>query len=195
MSFLRIPAALGAALVLFTLGACTTAPTHSGLAAAQGSGELAPLVPVRRFVANIDFAAGFVLSPDGQRLMWRQTVGTDGGLAVRQIAEGSAVTTYAVGNQGRGGGTHTWLADSRHVLYSKDPTGDENTQLFVQDTLATAFAPWAVTPWRGVRSVYLGRSGFSGAKFFFASNRRDKSTLDLYEGDAQTRSFTHKSEI
>lgn len=189
MSFLRIPAALGAALFLLTLGACTTAPTHSGLAAAQGSGELAPLVPVRRFVANIDFAAGFVLSPDGQRLMWLQAVGADSGLAVRPVAEGSFVTTYAIGNQGRGGGTHTWLADSRHMLYSKDPTGDENTQLFVQDTQSAALAPWAVTPWRGVRSVYLGRSGFDGARFFFASNRRDKSTLDLYEGDALTRTF------
>ncbi|MEO8020762.1 prolyl oligopeptidase family serine peptidase [Polaromonas sp.] len=189
MSFSRIPAAVSAALVLLALAACTTAPTHSNLAAAQGSGELAPLVPVRRFVANIDFAAGFVLSPDGQRLMWRQTVATDGGLAVRQLAEGSPVTTYAVGNQGRGGGTLTWMADSRHVLYSKDLTGDENTQLFVQDAQSSVLAPWDVTPWRGVRSVYLGRSGFSGAKFFFASNRRDKSTLDLYEGDAQTRSF------
>lgn len=189
MSFLRIRSALGAALVMLTLGACTTAPTQSSLAGAQRSGELAPLVPVRRFVANIDFAAGFVLSPDGQRLMWLQAVGTDTGLAVRPVAEGSPVTTYAIGNQGRGGGTHTWLADSRHVLYSKDPTGDENIQLLVQDTQAAAFVPWAVTPWRGVRSVYLGRSGFSGAKFFFASNRRDKSTLDLYEGDAQTRSF------
>ncbi|MDP3605589.1 MAG: hypothetical protein Q8R59_07590, partial [Polaromonas sp.] len=184
----RIPVAIGAASVLLGLAACTTAPTHPALAAAQAKAELPPLVPVRRFVANIDFAAGFVLSPDGQRLMWRQTVGTDGGLAVRQIAEGSPVTTYAVGNQGRGG-IHTWLADSRHVLYSKDPTGDENTQLLVQDTRSAALAPWEVTPWRGVRSVYHGRSGFSGAKFFFSSNRRDKSTLDLYEGDAQTRTF------
>lgn len=189
MSHLRIPAALGAVLVMLALGACSTAPTHSGLAAAQNSGELAPLLPVRRFVANIDFAAGFVLSPDGQRLLWLQAVGTDNGVAVRAVAEGSPVTTYAIGNQGRGRGIHTWLADSRHMLYSKDPTGDENTQLFVQDTQSAALAPWAVTPWSGVRSVYLGRSGFSGSKFFFASNRRDKSTLDLYEGDAQTRSF------
>lgn len=193
MSLSRIPAVIGTALVLFTLGACTTAPTHPALRAAQGNAELPPLVPVRRFVANIDFAAGFVLSPDGQRLMWQQTVGTDAGLAVRQIAEGSPVTTYAVGNQGRSSGIHTWLADSRHVLYSKDPTGDENIQLFVQDTQSTVFAPWAVTPWRGVRSVYLGRSGFDGARFFFASNRRDKSTLDLYEGDAQTRTFKEVS--
>lgn len=189
MSFSRIRAVAGTALLLLALSACTTAPKHSTLAAAQSSGDLAPLLPVRRFIANADFAGGFVLSPNGERLIWRQAVSTDEGLAVRNVAEGSAVTTYATGNQGRGGGTHTWLADSRHVLYSKDPTGDENIQLFVQDTQSATLAPWEVTPWRGVRSVYLGRSGFSGAKFFFASNRRDKSTLDLYEGDAQTRTF------
>ena len=54
---------------------------------------------------------------------------------------------------------------------------------------SAAFAPWWVTPWHGVRSVYLGRSGHAGARFFFASNQRDRSTLDLYVGDAQTRSI------
>lgn len=187
MFLTRISAPLGAVLVLLTTAACTTAPTQATLATAQQSGQLPPLVPVHRFVANIDSAGGFVLSPDGRRLVWQQTVGTDVGLAVRDVTEGGPVTTYASGNQGRGGGLHTWLADSRHLVYSKDPTGDENTQLFAQDANA-AFAPWAVTPWRGVRSVYMGRSGNSGARFFFASNQRDKSTLDLYEADAQTRS-------
>ena len=189
MSIQRITTGLGAAMILLAMAGCATAPTHQVLSAAQSSGQLAPLLPVRRFVADIDFAGGFVLSPDGQRLVWLQTVGTDIGLAVREVAEGSAVKAYATGNQGRGSGIHTWLADSRHLLYSKDPTGDENTQLFVQDAHAATFAPWAVTPRPGVRSVYLGRSGFVGAKFFFASNQRDKATLDLYEADAQTRSI------
>ena len=34
----------------------------------------------------------------------------------------------------------------------------------------------------------LQSAGVSGAKFFFASNQRDKATLDLYEADALTRS-------
>lgn len=189
MSFTRISAALGAALVLLTVSACTTAPTHSVLATAQQDGQLAPLVPVRRFVANIDFAGGFVLSPDGQRLLWQQVVGSEVGLAVRDVAEGSAVTSFATGNQGRRGGIQRWLADSRHLVYSRDSTGDENIQLFVQDAQSVTFAPWAATPWPGVRSEYLGRAGAGGARFFFASNRRDKSTLDLYEADAQTRSI------
>lgn len=172
--------------VLLGVTGCSTVPTAPVLAQAQAAGTLAPLVPLRRFVANIDFAGGFIISPDGQRLLWQQTVGTDVGLAVRAIAPGSAVTTYPVGNMGRSGGLQRWLGDSRHVVYSKDPVGDENTHLFVQDT-QQAFAPWAVTPQRGVRSVYYGRSGNTGAKFFFASNQRDRSTLDLYEADATTR--------
>ncbi len=186
MSITHRLAALGAALALFAAAGCSTAPTAPVLAQAQAGGTLAPLVPVRRFVANIDFAGGFILSPDGQRLLWQQTVGTDVGLAVRAIAPGSAATTFPVGNMGRGGGLQRWLGDSRHVVYSKDPTGDENTQLFVQDT-QQAFAPWAVTPQRGVRSVYYGRSGNTGTKFFYASNQRDRATLDLYEADAATR--------
>ena len=179
-------AALGAALALLAAAGCTTAPTAPVLAQAQAGGQLPPLVPLRRFVANIDFAGGFIISPDGQRLLWQQTVGTDVGLAVRAIAPGSPATTFPVGNMGRRGGLQRWLGDSRHVVYSKDPTGDENTQLFVQDT-QQPFAPWAVTPRSGVRAEYYGRSGDAGAKFFFASNQRDRATLDLYEADANTR--------
>lgn len=187
MLFTRIPAALGAALVLSATAACM-ATAQAQPATAQAAEPLPELVPVRRFVANIDFAGGYVLSPNGQRLLWQQTVGTDIGLAVRNVAQGSPVTTYATGNQGRGSASiRTWLADSRHLLYSKDPTGDENIQLLVQDAQSEALEPWMVTPWRGARSEYMGRSGTSGAKFFFASNQRDKATLDLYEGDALAR--------
>lgn len=188
MSFTRIPAALGVAVVLSIAATCMVAPAQAQPAAAPQIEALPELVPVRRFVANIDYAGGYLLSPDGQRLLWQQTVGTDIGLAVRNVAPGSPVTTYATGSQGRGSDSvRTWLADSRHLLYSKDPTGDENIQLLVQDTHADGLNPWAVTPWRGARSVYMGRAGTSGAKFFFASNQRDKTTLDLYEGDALAR--------
>ncbi len=187
MSFTRIPAGLGLALVLLINAVSLTVPAQAQPAPAQQGEPLPELVPVRRFVANIDFAGGYVLSPDGQRLLWQQTVGTDIGLAVRNVAPGSPVATYATGNQGRGSAsTRTWLADSRHLLYSKDPSGDENIQLLVQDAQSEALDPWVVTPWRGARAEYLGRSGTSGAKFFFGSNQRDKTTMDLYEGDALT---------
>ena len=50
---------------------------------ARPLGLLAPLLPVRAFVANTERTGGFVMSPDGERLLWSQTVGLDTGLVVR----------------------------------------------------------------------------------------------------------------
>ena len=188
MSFTRITAALGLATVLLGMGACSTTPTHTALASAQQGGQLPPLLPVRRFVANIDAMGGYQLSPSGERLMWLQAVGLDIGLAVRDLSSSAAVTTFATGNMGRRGGNQYWLGDSRHIVYTKDPIGDENTRLLVQDTQAGTLAPWTVIAVPGARTVFMGRGAEGSAKFFVASNQRDRTTLDLYEADAQTRS-------
>jgi dipeptidyl aminopeptidase/acylaminoacyl peptidase len=172
---------------LCVLAGCASTPKHPALAAAQAEGTLAPLVPVHRFVANVDFAGGFFLSPDGEWLAWSQVVGTDQGLAVRP-ATGGATSTFATGYLPRPAGpTFAWLPDSRHIAYLKDLRGDENTQLYVLDARGP-FAPWQVTPWPGVRSYYVGAGEQGTARFFFASNKRDRSTMDLYEADAATRS-------
>lgn len=150
---------------------------------------------MRRFVANIDFLAGHVISPDGRQLMWLQTVGTDIGLAVRAVdtsagAEGEATRRFATGTlarPGASGATYAWLPDSRHLTYQKDFLGNENTQFFVVDTQNPNATPWAVTPWPGVRSVFVARSAPGSARFYFASNRRDRSRMDLFEADATSR--------
>lgn len=187
MPFFR-PLAPVLALAAALLGACTTAPTHTTLASAQARDQLAPLIPVRQFVANTERSGGFVLAPDGRRLLWSQTVGLDTGLAVGPVDNRQATTTYATGNQGRGGGFYTWLPDSRHFVYSKDESGNENTRLLVLDADQSSFTPWAVTPATGVRATYVARGPQGSARFFFASNQRDKSTFDLFEADARTRS-------
>lgn len=175
-----------AAAALVLLAGCANAPTHPALARAEQAGQLPPLVPVRRFVANIDFAAGYVLSPDGRQLLWNRTVGLDAGLAVRPV-EGGQTATFATGYLARPDGvTYSWLPDSRHVVYMKDLSGSENTHLHVFDSRAP-FEPWAVTPWPGTRSRFVGWGPRGTARFFFASNRRDRATLDLYEADALAR--------
>ena len=180
-----------AAMVVTLLGGCATAPTQSTLVSAQASQSLAPLLPMRRFVANIERTGGFVLSPDGQRLLWSQTVGTDNGLAVRPVDDTRAVRTFAIGNQGRRGGYYNWLPDSRHVVFSKDERGDENTQLRVLDAQsADGRGEWQLTPARGVRAWVVARGPAGSARFFFASNERDRSTFDLYEADAAARQVT-----
>lgn len=186
MSVTRWLATFGAAMALLAATGCSTTATHPALISAQASGQLPPLVPVRRFVANVDFAGAYQVSPDGQRLMWLQTVGLDIGLAVRDVA-GGPVNSYPTGNMGRRGGNQYWLADSRHVVYSRDPVGDENTQLMVLDTQAGNFAPWSVVSVRGVRSSFIARGPAGSARFFLSSNQRDRATMDLYEADASTR--------
>ena len=189
--FIRLSLALTFVLVLLNLGACTTAPIHKSLASANQTGQLPALVPVRRFVANIDAEGGYQLAPNGQRLMWQQTVGLDIGLAVRDIANPAdatkPITTFRTGNMGRGGGNQYWLADSRHIVYTKDLIGDENTRLLVIDTQASGFAPWSAITGSGVLSYFVARGAEGSARFFFGSNQRDRSTFDLYEADAQAR--------
>jgi dipeptidyl aminopeptidase/acylaminoacyl peptidase len=175
------------ALCLALLAACASGPTHPALAQAQASGQTAPLLPVRQFVANTERVGGFVISPDGQQLLWSQTVRFDVGLAVRPVDRPEAVTTFATGNQGRGGGYYNWLPDSQHIVYSKDESGDENTRLLVLDASRSDLNPWAVTPARGVRAFVVGRGPAGSAAFLFASNQRDKATFDLYLADARTR--------
>lgn len=186
----RLAALTAATLCLSALVGCASGPTHPGLVRAQASGQTAPLLPVRQFVANTAQVGGFVISPDGEHLLWSQTVGLDTGLAVRPVGRPESVKTFATGNQGRGGGYYNWLPDSRHIVYTKDESGDENTRLLVLDTSRDSFAPWAVTPARGVRAFFVGRGPAGGTSFHFASNQRDKATFDLYLADARTRSVS-----
>lgn len=187
MRLSRIPTWLAAAAAI-ALAGCATPARHPALAQAEARGELAPLLPVRRFVANIGFESGFTLSPDGNSLLWAQAVGSDTGLAVRPV-EGGSARTFATGYLARPAGpVFAWLPDSRHVAYLKDLRGDENTQLHVLDTRGSGDA-WHVTPWAGVRSYFVSQGPRGSSKFFFASNRRDRATMDLYEGDAATRTI------
>jgi dipeptidyl aminopeptidase/acylaminoacyl peptidase len=189
MRLARTLHALLAACALMALAGCATAPRHAALVQARNAGTLPPLLPMRRFVANVDYAGGYSISPDGAQLLWSQAVGMDSGLAVRPVA-GDAVRTFATGYLPRPvGPAYVWLQDSRHVAYLKDRRGDENTQLHVLDSRGAGFEPWVVTPWAGVRSYFVAHGASGSARFYFASNRRDRSTMDLYEADAATRSI------
>lgn len=180
------------AVAALALTGCGTAPVHPTLQAAQASGQLPPLVPMRRFVANVDAHGGFTLSPDGQQLLSSRVVGTEAGLAARGVDEPEATARpIATGHLARrdiGGGTYGWLPDSRHAYYVRDPRGDEATQIHVVDTRTRGAKPWLATPWPGARSTVVTRGEPGSARFFFTSNRRDKATFDLYEADATARS-------
>ncbi len=171
------------------LCACSVAPTHPALR----DMNLPPLLPVRTFVTDIDYSGGYRISPDGRRLSWTQVAGTRIGLATRHI-DGAPnehrFETGQIASWGSVGIACNWLADSRHLMYVKDPRGDENTHIFVVDTDAvdgtdgTDGALHDLTPWPGARSLYVAQATPDSARFFFQSNRRDAAAFDLYEADA-----------
>lgn len=185
----RTACRLSALALAGALTACAVSPQHPQLQAAQVAGQLAPLLPVRAFVANTERTGGFVMSPDGERLLWSQTVGLDTGLAVRAAKANAPVTAYPVGNQGRRGGYYNWLPNSRHFVFSKDDQGNENTRLFVQDADQGTLAPWVLTPAQGVRSFVVGMGPEGSARFFVASNQRGRASFDLHEADAGSRTL------
>lgn len=174
------------ALLALSLAACTTPSTHPSLAAAEARGGRPALLPMRRYVADVDRAGGFVLSPDGRRLSNVETVGLDVGLAVRDAGTGALIARHPIGNQGRDGGRRLWLGDGRHIAYTTDPIGDENDRIHVIDALDPTVPTWTVTPWPKARSAFAGRDP-DGTRFRFVSNRRDPRVFDLYEADASTR--------
>jgi dipeptidyl aminopeptidase/acylaminoacyl peptidase len=184
------------ALTLFAtllIGGCATSPTHPALREAP----LPKLLPVRRYVADTSYSASFQLSPNGNQLVWHQAVGVDAGLGVAPIPPAGSLSGKVVASSSFATGrlaswystgvTLAWLPDSRHFLYLKDFTGDENTQIFVQDAERPASAPFAVTPWRGARSLFVAGGPVGSSKFFFQSNRRDPAANDLFEFDALTQ--------
>ena len=194
IKFLKLPVVLCAISLaaMFKLAGCATAPTHPALKNAP----LPKLLPARRYFADTGFSAGYQLSPDGQRLLWHRAVGADDGIAVGPVpASGAApspmaaTATYATGrvpNAWSVGTAVTWLSNSRHFVYLKDFSGDENTQIFVQDSEKPRSPPVAATPWPGTRSLFVASGPVGSSKFFFQSNRRDPLANDLFAFDAVT---------
>jgi dipeptidyl aminopeptidase/acylaminoacyl peptidase len=178
-----------AVLAAASLVGCASGPTHPTLKEIA----LPPLIPVREFTADVDFSGGYRIAPDGNRIVWTQVSGTSVGLATRGVDAGGAAgrthryETGTIASWGSVGIAYNWLSDSRHVMYVRDPLGDENTQLFVFDSDDPAGTLHNLTSWPKARSTYLAHGTPGSSRFFFQSNRREPSQFDVYEADAATR--------
>jgi len=177
---LRATTLLTAAL----LSACASLTSPPSARVESSAGASAPrqtIWPVRRYIANVDVAGGFSLSPDGRLTANSEAVGLGAGITVRDAATGEVQSRLSIG-------LPMWLGDSRHPVHAFDPRGDENLRIGVRDTRSADGAPWEVTPWPGVRSIVVGR-GATPTTFLFVSNRTDRRRFDLFEADAATRSI------
>lgn len=155
------------------LAGCAISPTHPALRDA----ELPELIPLRKFVANIDFTGGNQISPDGRKLLWYAVSGTEIATFVRDV-EGGNPTVFRIGRN------HPyWTYDSRHLVYEEDRTGDENTQVKLLDLDRPGEAPINLTPWKGSKSHVIYTGDARSNRLVLVSNRRDAAVFDVYTAD------------
>lgn len=162
------------ALAASLLAGCATGPTHPSLRPPAGevATALPPLLPVRRFVADLDATGAYQISPDGRQLLWSGRVGLGPGLFVQDLATGRT-RSFKVRALAR------WARDSRHVLLHLDMNGDENTHLVQMDTAAEAPVLKDLTPFPGAKSHLHGLLDDS-PDLLVESNRRNPQVFDLY---------------
>jgi dipeptidyl aminopeptidase/acylaminoacyl peptidase len=170
VSFASRIAMLGLASLL---AGCAVSPTHPALRDA----DLPELIPLRKFVANIDSVGGNRISPDGSKLLWYAVSGTEIATFVRNV-DGGEPTVFRIGRN-----RPFWAYDSRHLIYEEDRTGDENTQVKLLDLERPGEAPLNLTPWKGSKShvIYIGDARSN--KLVLVSNRRDAAVFDVYTAD------------
>ncbi|MDH4465021.1 MAG: S9 family peptidase [Acidovorax sp.] len=168
--------AVGGLAMALALGGCATGPTHPALTGAQA--QLPDLIPVRDFVASRQSTGGYQVSPDGQRIAWFGVDGVVPAIWVRSIDGGDAKAFRIRARSVR------FSADSRWLVISADPTGDENHRLYAgrvqgPDTGLRELMPAPRSVSRLVEAVD------GGADFVVASNQRDKKVFDLYRVSAE----------
>jgi dipeptidyl aminopeptidase/acylaminoacyl peptidase len=155
-----------------------TQATHPSLANAS----LAPLVPVRRFVADLDTTGGHQISPDGKRLVWSGVSGLSQALFVKELATGET-RQWAIAAR-----FFTWAQDSRTLVITTDQGGDENTHVRVLDSTDPLDKGRDITPFTNTRSQLFGTLAHSG-DLLITSNQRDKKVFDLYRYVAATQTL------
>lgn len=158
------------------LAGCSIAPTHPSLRDA----DLPPLIPLHKFVANVDFTGGNLISPDGDKLLWYAVSGTEIATFVRKV-EGGDATVFRIGRN-----FPYWTYDSRHLIYLEDRTGDENTQIKLLDLARPNADPLNLTPWEGSKSSVIHVGDAVTNRIVFINNQRDREVFDVYGVDLDT---------
>ncbi len=163
------------ALVLVTLAllaGCASSPRHTAL---QGD-ALPPLIPARAFFANTASNGAYQVSPDGRWLAWVAVQGTRPALWIRAVEPADAPARVVA--QGLAG--FIWGQDSRHVLYTADRGGDENSHVYALDVLSPRPQIRDLTPHAGIRATLFQLPPQDPSHVLVLHNRRDPKRFDLY---------------
>jgi dipeptidyl aminopeptidase/acylaminoacyl peptidase len=165
-------------LFVFLVG-CASAPRHPSLSKTS----LAPLVPVRSYVADTASAGGHQISPDGKKLLWIARSGLGPGIYVKDLATNSERLVY------KGGAWPTWAADGSCLYLTASRGGDENNHVYRLDLQGDVATLVDITPFGGRRAT-IQNTIEDSADLLIESNRRDAKYFDLYYFDQKQIKLT-----
>ena len=160
-----------AALLVFSL-------LSSPARAAEG------LIPLEDFFRNPD-RSGFQISPDGNRISWRESWERRMNIFVRKIGEETA--TRITSATERDILAYFWAGNNR-ILYLQDSGGDENYHLYAVD--AGGSEARDLTPFKGVRVSIVDRLEDIEDEVLIGMNRRDPRLFDVYRLNIATGELT-----
>jgi dipeptidyl aminopeptidase/acylaminoacyl peptidase len=138
--------------------------------------NIAKLIPRSLLFGNPDKIA-VSLSPNGQYLSYIAPY--EGVLniylaKIDDMANACAITF----DKKQGIRSYSWAYDSKHVIYSQDHDGDENTKLYTHNIIDHKTT--LHTPAHGVKANVAALSKNHKEEIIIASNERDKKYFDLY---------------
>jgi dipeptidyl aminopeptidase/acylaminoacyl peptidase len=167
---------LGALICLCAVAVACSAPAeHPALREAA----LAPLIAAHRFAYQGEVVRGYQLSPDGRRLAWIGPFLRQSRLYVRDTATGET-SRHRIGSYG-----FHWSPDARRILYMSDPSGAENTRVYMIDVEERMDAV-DLTPYPGVTARIHRFVAGRPNELLVYHNRRDPRVSDLYRIDLDT---------
>jgi dipeptidyl aminopeptidase/acylaminoacyl peptidase len=176
-------------LCISTLGLLAALALASHATAQAGKPAPVPRYTIQQFLATTTYTGGS-FSPDGSKLLVSSDqTGTfnafalpiDGGAPV-QLTQSKVSAIFSLG----------YFPKDERFLYASDQGGNENTHLYVQSPDGSVRD---LTPGDKLKATFVSWSR-DGRSFFFSTNERDPSALDLYEMtvDGYERTLLFKNE-
>ena len=164
-------------LIAPCLAGCTIPASHPALEKAT----LPALLPVRDFVASVNYNGGYQVSPDGRKLAWIAVKRFGPAIFVKTIGRDDTVALSLFSFDFR------WAQDSRRLLLRKDQAGNENFHVWLADTEHPAKPAVDLTPFENIQARIHRVIQSDPNHVLVEHNRRDKRHFDLYRINLDTQ--------
>jgi len=123
------------------------------------------------------------ISPDGKWLAWLAPLSGVLNVFAAPVSDPDAAVPITADKR-RGIHSYHWTYDGIHLVYLQDEGGDENWHVYAANVLSRTARD--LTPYRGVRALFAGKSRKMRGEVLVSLNKRDPQYADLYRANLET---------